>query len=881
MALNYYPLLAAPLITLLTLLYVFHKNEMYPFGGGSVAWCDMNQQVVPFLMNLKDLLNGKGDLFLNMQNAGGMGFYGVFCFFLSSPLSLMVAFADKANMLLFVNIMVIVKLTLAALTGTLFFVRRRPNLGRGFATAFGVMYALGGYGMLFYQNIMWLDILILFPVLIIGLEKLVTEGRNLGYTLALTAVMLANFYIGYMVAVFILVYMGLYMLSFRKKGYRPDAGLKFVIGSLLAALLSAVVWLPSFLQVGSSGRLKSLEESLTSASFLTSYQTVLPLLFCSAFLLPAVLIRLGESKRLSMMKKHTLLLFAMTLVPFFIEPINLMWHTGNYMSFPARYGFMTMFVGLMCSADLLEQNENDKKPIGPVPQIAASVLMMVMTYFYATKADSYITEHFGELTNYTTTLWGNSTSFDRLARLYVFSAACYGILLLCSRKKLLGKPMLAVLLTVFCVFEAAGNIRIYMVSPAQNNPVRTENYLSVTELCDKIDDDDFYRVGTDYSGANYNMIGALGYPSLSHYSSLTGHDYMTMQRMLGYSTVWMKSGGNGGTELTNALYSVKYKISGSTSDKNIYYTTGRRSIVSQSFYTGLGLVTNNKLKQTELHPDTDTRASVQQRLFENVFDTKEKLITEYPYDTAASRGIRLDNHRYILQNGAVVSYTIQVKGKQSLYADCYDTFSHKLKEDYFESMDIRANYGLIKANYPSADNNGLVFLGEFEDETVTVSISLKKQIDVHSFGVFGLDHAVLQKHLDKAQSVGFKESNGRLTGKVDAQKGQTCFMALPYNEGLKIRINGEEVPYRCVFTDFVAFELKDGTNQIEISLTPKGFVPGLIITLCGMALLIGGLVFLRKWKAPKWLIRAGELCALFAAVLGILLIYVMPMIMII
>ena len=79
---KYYPLFLPPLLTLAVMLYVFKNYNMYPFGQGSIAWCDMNQQGIPLLMDFKDMLSGKDNLFFSMNNAGGMSFWGVFCFFL-------------------------------------------------------------------------------------------------------------------------------------------------------------------------------------------------------------------------------------------------------------------------------------------------------------------------------------------------------------------------------------------------------------------------------------------------------------------------------------------------------------------------------------------------------------------------------------------------------------------------------------------------------------------------------------------------------------------------------------------------------------------------------------------------------------------------------
>ena len=164
------------------------------------------------------------------------------------------------------------------------------------------------------------------------------------------------------------------------------------------------------------------------------------------------------------------------------------------------------------------------------------------------------------LTKYTATLWGKKESLDGLAKLFVLSVLCYLIILLLYRKRLIMKQVFAIMLVTLCCVEGMNSIRLYMVSPAVNNPKRTTDFASLSEMSDKLQDDDFYRVKTDFKAADYNITGALGYPSVSHYTSLTEHDFMVMQRLFGYSTVWMKSGSTGGTELTNALYCIKYNI---------------------------------------------------------------------------------------------------------------------------------------------------------------------------------------------------------------------------------------------------------------------------------------------------------------------------------
>ena len=90
-----------------------------------------------------------------------MSFWGVFCFFLPNPFSLLSVFVPKEEIIYFVNIMVILKLTLCSFTAAFYFRYCKKTTSRAITVSLSLMYALCGYGMLFYQNIMWLDIMYL------------------------------------------------------------------------------------------------------------------------------------------------------------------------------------------------------------------------------------------------------------------------------------------------------------------------------------------------------------------------------------------------------------------------------------------------------------------------------------------------------------------------------------------------------------------------------------------------------------------------------------------------------------------------------------------------------------------------------------------------
>lgn len=885
---KYYPLAIAPIITAVIMLVTFSHYNMYPFGNGSVAWCDANQQQIPLLMTFKDVLSGEDSLFFSMQQAGGMSLWGVFCFFLANPFSFLVAFVPKEDVILFMNVLVMLKLITCSFTAALYFTKSKKNLDGMLSVALSIMYALCGYGMLFNQNLMWLDIMYMFPLLLMGLERITSEKKSLLYTLSLAAVVIMNYYIGYMAAVFILLYLMVYYFYNRSKKESRTVMFKVMVSTFIAALISAFVWLPSLLQVSSSGRVTSITDNISNANFLTSYWTVIPLLFCTAFLVPVVGWHAVRGKSRTQEQNRNLILFGLTLIPFFIEPVNMMWHTGDYMSFPARYAFITVFMGLVCCADFFSQDKDEagtakygkSKKLGIVTQIIALIPAIAAIGWYAYYTNDYIGSHFDTVSHYTSSLWGDKSSFDHLSRLFVVTVLCYIILFVLNRKKYIIKPVFALLVALLCAFESVNSIRIYMVSPAEKNPARTQEFIDISDLSGKIEDKGSFRVTTDVKAADYNMTGALGYLSLGHYTSLTNHDFMVMQRLFGYSTVWMKSGSNGGTELTDALYAVKYRIAGGSAYTDSVYSNNRFSIIPAGEYCPMGIVCDRKILSAGDIPSDMTRAQVQQYLFENAFSTGKKLITEYKYNEKKSNGISYSEGKYRTNSNASIVYNLKIKEKQTLYFDCYDRFSNELSEDYFEAFKIRVNGAQIQSKFPSSDNNGLLKLGTFENKDVNIEITSLKRTNVYSFGVFGLDVNMLSSAIADSESAGLTYKGGKLSGSIDSESGKVCLVSIPYSDSLSVKINGSEVEYTKVLSDLVAFELKDGKNDIEITSTPKGFVPGIIISIFGIILLILYTIFAKKLRIPKKLESAAEIIVGLCSVCGAAMIYIFPLVLI-
>ncbi len=882
------PFIVPPLVVMLIMGFAFYRNDLYPFGDGTVSWCDMSQQVIPLLTDFKDILTGKDGIFLNFHNAGGMNLWGVFFFFIASPYTLLVLLADKADVIYLVNIMTVLKLMTAAVTAQIYFRTCQKKLSPYISSVLSIVYAFCGYGMFYYQNNIWLDMMYLFPLLMVAFKELFEKKRIIPYTVMLTLMMIVNYYISYMIVIFILLFMAVCCWRYRKEEKYKDVPCRFIIGSLLGALLSAVVWIPCFLQFLSSGRSKSVIMQIESADFFSNYQTTFCLLLSTASVAVIVLVFLLDGKKRSKRLNTDLIMLFLMLIPIIIEPANLMWHTGSYMSFPCRYAFITIFFALICAGYFLSSENAIAKEKKNCDHFIIFLILAALIYGFYRFSEGFVENNRDGMAKYTKSLWQDSTAFELWLEFFVVAAVFYTIITLLHKKGWISKKIFALFLAMFVAAESYANVNVYMITPDMNYPERSYYHHNIMDLSDRIEDNDgFYRVKTSSKLFEVNLVGSMGYNSLSHYTSLTSRDYMYMMKQLGYSSYWMEVGSYGGTELTDALLSVKYLIEkndGITNNADSVYSNSIYEIVPTEYYLPLGIVTDADLSGSE-KLSTGTRSDVQKKLFEQLFGGNgDELITDYEYDSIY--GIQDDSvmsPSFTFNSSSDFSYMdyeIKVTDKQTLYFDCFDKLSNNLSENINGSFMVTVNGRSIQTDYPSQSSNGLLKLGEFENEEVNVRVTLNKNItNCRSYGVFGLHHDVLQKALEQVNTAGLTDNDGKLSGSVNAKAGQKCVLQIPYQEGLKIKVNGESVSYSKVFGDLVCFDLQEGENSITVTNVPKGFYAGLALTILGVALTVGYFFIRKKLKFGELLEMAGIVAVIGSGVIVMILVYIAPCIL--
>lgn len=79
---------------------------------------------------------------------------------------------------------------------------------------FGMFYALSAYSAAYSWNIMWLDCIVLIPLIMLGLEKLVDENKCYLYCISLGLCIFTNYYISIMVCISVCLYFIVLMIAY-------------------------------------------------------------------------------------------------------------------------------------------------------------------------------------------------------------------------------------------------------------------------------------------------------------------------------------------------------------------------------------------------------------------------------------------------------------------------------------------------------------------------------------------------------------------------------------------------------------------------------------------------------------------------------------------
>lgn len=235
---------------------ILASRGIYPFdphGSYTVFMIDLNNQYAQYYSFFDQALKGHGSLLFTWRADGGMNFWPIVAYYLTSPFGLLTLFGSDHQLPVLIAFATVLKLGAAGLGMALFLRKFRENDGlvnKAVIVVLASAYALGAWSVLYAFNIMWLDALYLLPWALLGVERLLAKGRIASLALAIGLNLVIDFYTGAMICVFVCMYALARYAGVRERFERADflrtAG-KFTVAAVIGGLIAAAFIVPTYL----------------------------------------------------------------------------------------------------------------------------------------------------------------------------------------------------------------------------------------------------------------------------------------------------------------------------------------------------------------------------------------------------------------------------------------------------------------------------------------------------------------------------------------------------------------------------------------------------------------------------------------------------------
>lgn len=187
---------------------IFLILQVHPLGAGTnmVLTVDCYHQYAPFLVELRNKILSGESLFFSWNVGLGTNFWAVFANYSASPLNILVVFFPPKYVGDCVALLAVLRVGLTGLFMSMLlkeFDKKRKDL---LLVAFATAYALCGWVASYFWNIMWHDAVMLLPLIVYGLIRMMRDKKPLLYCLSLAVCLISNFYSGYFVCLFLVIY---------------------------------------------------------------------------------------------------------------------------------------------------------------------------------------------------------------------------------------------------------------------------------------------------------------------------------------------------------------------------------------------------------------------------------------------------------------------------------------------------------------------------------------------------------------------------------------------------------------------------------------------------------------------------------------------------
>ncbi len=567
-------LLWCMLIPAALVFLIYLVRGLHPFGDGCVLVLDLNGQYVWFFEALRNFVRGDAELLYSFSRALGGEFLGIYAYYLASPLSFLVCLFPTDRMLEALLCLFLLKTALCGATFGYYMHKTMKTQNKLCIILFASFYALSSYALVQQHNTMWIDAVMWLPLITLGIEQVIKYGKFKLYTVSLAVTLFSNYYIGYMVCIWCVLYAVLFYLAHPKQVINPTGerlhlprSVGRMLGySVIAIGIASVIILGAYysLNFGKTTFSDPSWEFATKFDLLDflykllpgSYDTVrpegLPFVYCGMLTLLLVPAYFLCRKYPIRQKIFSALLLFILFLCMSINVVDLVWHgfqTPNWLNY--RYSFMFSFYLCVIACRAFEDFEHISLKVMLGTGGAIAVLCVVLQKY--TNGEYIDPNDFACI-------------YLSLALIFAY-LGIFGYWRRTDKKKCARNGLIAIVLVELFV-NGLLNICFLDMDVGYSRYSYYNDFLDKTRpIVQTVQESDpsFYRMEkTFFRKTNDNM--ALGIRGLSGSTSTLNKETIQLLNKMGYSSKSHWSKYLGGTPVSDSLLGLKYIIS----DNNVY-----------------------------------------------------------------------------------------------------------------------------------------------------------------------------------------------------------------------------------------------------------------------------------------------------------------------
>ena len=872
---------------------IYLAMEIHPFGNGSVLVLDLNGQYVYFYEALRNAVYGQMSMIYSFCRALGGEFMGIYAYYVASPFSYLVALFPQERILDALLIIFLMKTGIAGFNFGFYLHRTSKKINKLSIITFSILYSLTTYAVIHQHNSMWIDAMMWLPLLTLSIEELIKNFKYKRFVILLALTMMSNFYIGYMVCIYVAAYFFYYYFSRNEKWLNNPhkephhfrrSFLRIAGTSALGIGISMVVVATAYYSLQFGKNTFSTPNFTPSLrfdfmDFLTkflpgSYDTVrpegLPFVYCGVItllLLPVYFLSKKFSSREKALSAAFIMFFVMS---FFISTFDLIWHgfqKPNWLNY--RYSFMLCFFLIVLAYRGYEEIQHAKTGTivtgGSLWLLFICVAQKFEFHSYVERIDGTI--QFDQPLKDIETVW--------------FSAICFiaFMIILCMAIKSRSKQTISLIVCIFVCLEVFcngicscvefGDDVIYSSYSSYNDFIS-----AIRPVTDELLEEDtgFYRFEKN-AHRKYCDNMALRIRGLTNSTSTLNRSTITFLHQLGYASKSHWSKYLGGTPVNDSLLGIKYVLANEKNSQTLYYENAGGSVTTygNTEYTyyrnpyalSIAYGASDALLDFDLSDGYNPFVRLNGLYGAILGDDEAPEI--FKAISFGSDGIETTNcdvstiaghYKYAPQSSStdcIVSYTITV-------AEDGEIFFY-LPSEYPREVSIRVNGKKPSDSdtFYGGESDRIVSLGTFEKgDTVKLSMTLKGDVlyvkqNVDMFYYIDMDvfEGAISRIAETQMTVSDGWTDSYLPGTLTTTKDSQLIMTtLAYDSGWKVTVDGKRVDTVEALDGVVAFTVDTaGEHEIVMKYRPTALTLGLTITVLSIILFALIMIFEKQLKA--------------------------------